>query len=71
MKEIIEIWKKEAFGSLHETTAFHIDGDRIYIVTKYPGLFIGFHGKLYEKYKRKIDKEIIFVDLGAGNVKEF
>ena len=72
MKEIIKEWKKEAFGrSFDETTVFHVEEDKIFIITKYPGLFIGYHGALIDKFQSKLDKEVVFVDLGVGDVKEF
>ena len=57
--------------------AVHKDRDKLFIITKSPGRFIGYHGDLVNKYK-KILKEnghdislISFIDLFVGNVREF
>ena len=69
-KEIIEKWKREAFGVksiFKDTTVFHVEGDKLYLITKYPGLFIGYHGKLIDKYRQTINKEIVFVNCYDDN----
>lgn len=71
--ETLEAWKKEAhLTRLDEHTVFHQDGDVLYILTNRPGLFIGYHGILAEKY-REILKQyginvIEFVDGSYGNI---
>ena len=71
MKEIIEKWKKEANITYIETTVIHVEEDKLYIITKYPGLFIGYHGNLVDKYSKLINKEIVFIDMFFGDVIEF
>lgn len=78
IKEIVSDWKYEAgIKSFEETIAIHKDGTTLFIITKSPGRFIGYHGDLVDKY-RKILKEngheivtVSFVDLFVGNVREF
>lgn len=68
MREIIKQWREEAIGdTFRETTIFHVDGDKVYIITKYPGLFIGYHGKLVKKYEAMLGKEVEFVPVTLGN----
>ena len=78
IKEIVAEWKDEiGIKPFEETVAVHKDGDRLFIITKSPGRFIGWHGELVEKYKgimRANEHEInliSFVDLFVGNVREF
>ena len=71
--EVLEAWKKEAhLTRLDEHTIFHQEGDVLYILTNRPGLFIGYHGNLANKY-REILKEYgvnqtEFVDSSYGNI---
>ena len=78
IKEIVAEWKDEiGIKSFEETVAVHKDGDKLFIITKSPGRFIGRHGDLVEKYKgimRANGHEVnivSFVDLFVGNVREF
>lgn len=68
MKDIIKQWKEEAIGSaFRETTIFHVDDNKVYIITKYPGLFIGYHGELVKKYEAILGKKVEFVPVTLGN----
>lgn len=85
VKEIVEEWKDEVDEPIkkqrginyrRETIAIHIEGDTLYIATKNPGLYIGFHGQLADKYRKILEENghnlrISFVDLFCGNVREF
>lgn len=69
MEEIIQQWKKEALGirSIYkDTTVYHIDGNKLYLITKYPGLFIGYHGRLVNKYQEKLGMEVEMIELHDG-----
>ncbi len=66
MEEIIQQWKKEALGLRNvykDTTVFHVDGNKLYLITKYPGLFIGYHGNLINKYKEKLGIKVEMIEL--------
>lgn len=79
VKTIIEQWQKEAGVRLRsETTVFHIDSvtNTLYILTQYPGWYIGYHGELINKYKTIFREEnyyydIKFIELGLEYVLEF
>jgi hypothetical protein len=51
-------WKKEA--GVTSPVQWKVDDrkHKIYIYTNRPGYFIGYHGKLYEKYKPLLNKTI-------------
>ena len=69
MTDIIQQWKKEALGLRNvykDTTVFHVDGNKLYLITKYPGLFIGYHGRLVDKYKEKLGMKIKMIELHEG-----
>ena len=69
MGDIIQQWKKEALGirSIYkDTTVYHIDGNKLYLITKYPGLFIGYHGRLVNKYQEKLGMEVEMIELHDG-----
>ena len=74
LKDIIEKWKKECQN--RETIGVHICGDRLFITTRRPGLMIGYHGKLVEKYKILLKDngypcDVEFVDLFCGGIRIF
>ena len=77
IKEIMEKWKREAgIASWVETIAIHCSEHTLFIVTQRPGLFIGYHGQLIEKYhsilkENGYDVTIQFVDIFCGDIKEF
>lgn len=78
IKEIVADWKDEiGIKPWEETVAAHKDGDKLFIITKSPGHFIGHHGNLVEKYKKILHENghevamVSFVDLFVGNVREF
>lgn len=78
IKEIVADWKDEiGIKSWEETVAVHKDGDKLFIITKSPGRFIGYHGDLVDKYRKILQENghdvslISFVDLFVGNVREF
>ncbi len=69
MEEIIQQWEKEALGLRNvykDTTVFHIDGNKLYLITKYPGLFIGYHGRLVYKYEEKLGMDVEMIELRDG-----
>ena len=69
MTEIIQQWKKQALGlrsSYKDTTVFHVDGNTLYLITKYPGLFIGYHGNLINKYEEKLGIKVKIIELREG-----
>ena len=78
LEEIIKQWRKEAgIGAYTQNSCvvFHVDKKNIYIITSYPGLMIGFHGLLADKYKEILKAEgynhdIEFIDV-RGDVKGF
>ena len=72
MGDIIQRWKREALGLRNvykDTTVFHVDGNTLYLITKYPGLFIGYHGNLIDKYREKLGMEIKMIELREGITK--
>lgn len=78
IKEIVAEWKDEiGIKSFQETVAIHKEGDRLFVITKSPGLFIGRHGVLVDKYKEIMRTNgheiniVSFVDIFVGNVREF
>lgn len=80
MKEIRTIigdWMDESgVASRNETIAFHIHDGALYLMTKYPGWFIGKYGFLVDKYRRLMklngfDLTIHFIDLSCGRIREF
>ena len=69
MEEIIQRWKREALGirSIYkDTTVYHVDGNTLYLITKYPGLFIGYHGNLFYKYEEKLGMKVEMIELREG-----
>lgn len=69
VKEIIQQWKREALGirSIYkDTTVYHADGNTLYLITKYPGLFIGYQGRLINKYKEKLGMKVEMIELRDG-----
>ncbi len=78
LKEIMENWKKESgikayFG---ETIAAHSCGDTLFVITRYPGWFIGKCGVLVDKYRNILREngyphKVEFVDLFCGGVRIF
>ena len=73
MTEIIQKWKDEALGLRNvykDTTVFHVEGNTLYLITKYPGLFIGYHGNLVNKYEEKLGIEVKMIELREG-ISEF
>ena len=69
MEEIIRQWKKEALGLdvyYKDTTVFHAEGNTLYLITKYPGLFIGYHGNLVNKYEEKLGMKVKMIELREG-----
>lgn len=72
MGDIIQQWRREALGirSVYkDTTVYHVDGNTLYLITKYPGLFIGYHGSLIDKYREKLGMEIKVIELREGITK--
>lgn len=73
LKEIIIDWHKEAFGDPFATsTFFHVDGNTLYLITKYPSDV----SNLMDKYKPILkengyDYEIKFVWFAGSGVTEF
>lgn len=68
MEEIILQWKREALGtgSIYDMTLFHVEGNTLYLFTKYPGLFIGYHGKLVNKYEEILGIKVKMIELRYG-----
>lgn len=76
VKEIVTEWKDEVDKLDRETIAIHVENDKLFIVTKNAGLYIGYHGILVDKYRDILkdngyDLKISFVDVFCGNVREF
>lgn len=77
IKDIIWEWKGETgIKPWDETIAIHQCGDTLFIITKRPGVFIGRHGALVDKYRNELkengfDLKIHFVEISFGNVREF
>ena len=69
MGDIIQQWKREALGirSIYkDTTVYHVDENTLYLITKYPGLFIGYHGRLVNKYEEKLGMKVEMIELREG-----
>jgi len=77
ISSILESWMDESgLKTRNETIAFHVQDDKLFIVTRYPGWLIGLHGCLFDKYRRLLkyngyDLKIRFVDVFCGEVREF
>ena len=78
LNEIMEKWDEEAKGRLceRETIGVHICGDKLFVITKYPGWFIGLRGQLVDKYRNILKDngypcDVQFVDLFCGGVRIF
>lgn len=75
--DIVSAWKSEAgLPSYQNTVAVHEDGEKLFVVTKHPGLLIGLHGKLGNKYSAILREhgyahKIVYVDMFCGDVKQF
>lgn len=77
IEEIVIDWMNEAgIKRFNETVAIHRCRKKLFIVTRSPGVFIGWQGRLFDKYT-KIFKEngykvsVEFVDVFCGGVKRF
>jgi len=69
MTDIIQQWKSEALclSSVYkDTTVFHVEENTLYLITKYPGLFIGYHGNLVNKYEEKLGMKVKMIELREG-----
>ena len=69
MTEIIQQWKRQALGLRNvykDTIVFHVEGNTLYLITKYPGLFIGYHGNLVNKYEEKLGMKVKMIELREG-----
>ena len=69
MTEIIQQWKREALrlSSVYkDTTVFHVEGNTLYLITRYPGLFIGYQGNLINKYEEKLGVKVKMIELHEG-----
>lgn len=74
MGDIIQQWRREALGNrsfYKDTTAYHVDGNTLYLITQYPGMFIGYHGNLINKYKGKLGMEIKMIELREDIITKF
>lgn len=78
MIEIMKTWKRDSKVDIidRETIAYHVCGDKLFVVTKHPGWFIGKQGWLVDKYRNILKEngypyDVRFVDLLCGNVREF
>ena len=74
--DIISEWKREASIFVDEdTTCFYVNDNTVYIITSRPGLYIGKHGELYNKYQAVFHdnghpSNIRFIDTFYKNVVE-
>lgn len=69
MTDIIQQWKSEALclSSVYkDTTVFHVEGNTLYLITRYPGLFIGYQGNLINKYEEKLGMKVKMIELHEG-----
>lgn len=84
LKDVVIGWKHEVgldaiLHSRRETTLIHFEEstNTLFIITKYPGYFIGKNGSTVNKYKQRIkdklgiDVTIKLVEPMYQNVKEF
>lgn len=78
LQEIIGNWKEEAGLNrdyLSETTCCHQEGTTLYIITKRPGLWIGLHGRLSDKYREILKpfgiEHLNFVEAAYTNIRMF
>lgn len=76
--EIMKAWKQDSKVDRieRETIACHVCGDKLFVVTKHPGWFIGKQGWLVDKYRNTLKEngypyDVRFVDLFCGDVREF
>lgn len=77
-EEIVKQWRNESGGSYYFKHAIVVtyDAFNLYIITDRPGLMIGYHGQIIDKYKKILeengyDQQITFVDTLVGDVKKF
>ncbi len=77
VSDIVREWKSESgIKRYDDPTVIHQHEGKLFIITKQPGLFIGYHGNLINKYREVFrnhgyEFEIQFVDTFCGDVKEF
>ena len=74
--DIISEWKRSA-GLLasDDTACFYTKGNVLYLITSRPGLYIGKHGELYNKYQAVLHdnghpSDVRFIDTFYKNVVE-
>ena len=74
--QIVEQWVKEAGGRYYfkHAVVCHCDGEDLYIITDKPGLLIGYHGELINKYTEILKdngytQNIRLIDTAVGFVK--
>lgn len=78
LTEIMKAWKRDSKVDIidRETIAYHVCGDKLFVVTKHPGWFIGKQGHLVDEYRIALKEngypyDVRWVDLGCGGVREF
>lgn len=74
--DIINAWRKEAKIPYEASVILHRHDDTLFIISKYPGYFIGFKGILHEKYVTKLEEngynyKISYIDTFVERTKEF
>lgn len=74
--EIVEQWVNEIGTSyFRHAVVVHVEDENIYIITDKPGLMIGYHGSLVDKYRGILKEngykqQIEFIDTAVGYVKK-
>lgn len=76
IQRIIELWKQDAGLKYRNPVVIHIDDKKLWVITERPGLMIGLHGNLVDRYKEILkdngyNLRIRFVEFGHRDVDEF
>ena len=76
IQHIVALWRQDAGARFTNPTIIHVDDDDLWIITDRPGLMIGRHGYLVDRYKEILkdngyNLRIRFVEFGHRDVDEF
>ena len=80
LKVIMEEWIQDSYNGRYcsgadGVVAYHAEGDVLHLCANRPGFFIGYHGTIIDKFKKKLAEigytKINLVDMSCGGLKEF
>lgn len=77
LEQIMKQWTEEAVGTRHPEyyVVAHVDAD-INVITNIPGLLIGYHGQMIDKYRQLLSENgytapIKIIDISSNRVRVF